>query len=604
MMPVSLCYPYEESKKHIPTFRSRAAQQLVTWYEQVRDRTKYNELLWGDELEFTIVSMDSTKKQVKLSLSAHSILDRIRRRHAEENISDDDEGVSWFPEYTKYLIEGIPAQPYDATLEGLLKVESLMKLRKSAVQPYLSDKNDKLVTLTSYPRLGVGEYSRPYIRPNHDEREGDSISDRILYPTSRFNHGSMNFTERRRYFSRLNVPIYQDNDRSPTWSDSILKFIESKTPPTTDNCVVLDHNVFGNGCACLQVTFQNGDFQEALYLHDHLAPIAPLMLALSAAGPIFKGYLLETDCRWYIASYTFDDRTPDERKVKEDQPSFIPQRPRYGSIPRYMSNVPERYNDINVPYNDKAYQTFSDSGFDKSVGQFYSHILSYEPFYIPRILMESDAPRETYDEAESILGSTWLSVRVKFPPVNSTMGWRVEFRTMEIQLSDFENAAFAVFMNLLVRTMVEMKLNFLVPISKIDENMTRSQIKDAARQQKFWFRKNIFSQSQTDDENSNGNPADTSDEYASLSLDQIFNGEANGFVGLIPLIHRYLDGKDVSAETRSQLNKYLDLVRDKANGTRLTSAQLIREFVLNHPSYQNDSYVSEEINYDLINHFF
>ncbi|KAG4074565.1 hypothetical protein HA402_005630 [Bradysia odoriphaga] len=132
--------------------------------------------------------------------------------------------------------------------------------------------------------------------------------------------------------------------------------------------------------------------------------------------------------------------------------------------------------------------------------------------------------------------------------------------------------------------------------------MTRSQIKDAARQQKFWFRKNIFSQSQTDDEN--GNPDDTSDEYASLSLDQIFNGEANGFVGLIPLIHRYLDGKDLSAETRAQLNKYLDLVRDKANGTRLTTAQLIREFVLNHPSYQNDSYVSEEINYDLINHFF
>lgn len=74
--------------------------------------------------------------------------------------------------------------------------------------------------------------------------------------------------------------------------------------------------MFGNGCACLQVTFQNADFQEALYLHDQLAPIAPLMLALTAAGPIFKGYLLETDCRWYIASYTFDDRTPEERKFK------------------------------------------------------------------------------------------------------------------------------------------------------------------------------------------------------------------------------------------------------------------------------------------------
>lgn len=38
---------------------------------------------------------------------------------------------------------------------------------------------------------------------------------------------------------------------------------------------------------------------------------------------------------------------------------------------------------------------------------------------------------------------------------------------MEIQLNEFENAAFAVFMNLLVRTIVHMKLNLLVPISNV-----------------------------------------------------------------------------------------------------------------------------------------
>lgn len=50
------------------------------------------------------------------------------------------------------------------------------------------------------------------------------------------------------------------------------------------------------------------------------------------------------------------------------------------------------------------------------------------------------------------------------------MGWRVEFRPMELQLNDFENAAMSVFMNLLTRTIVNMKLNFLVPISKVSHS--------------------------------------------------------------------------------------------------------------------------------------
>lgn len=58
-------------------------------------------------------------------------------------------------------------------------------------------------------------------------------------------------------------------------------------------------------------------------------------------------------------------------------------------------------------------------------------------------------------------------MRFKLPPVNSNIGWRVEFRPCEVQLTDFENAAFGVFIVLLTRAILTFKLNMLIPISKV-----------------------------------------------------------------------------------------------------------------------------------------
>lgn len=65
------------------------------------------------------------------------------------------------------------------------------------------------------------------------------------------------------------------------------------------------------------------------------------------------------------------------------------------------------------------------------------------------------------------MNTIWPSIRIKIPPIDQAIGWRVEFRTMETQPNDFENAAFSVVMNLLVRTILHFKLNLLVPISKV-----------------------------------------------------------------------------------------------------------------------------------------
>ena len=69
--------------------------------------------------------------------------------------------------------------------------------------------------------------------------------------------------------------------------------------------------------------------------------------------------------------------------------------------------------------------------------------------------------------AQNIQSTNWQTVRFKPPPPNSPIGWRVEFRPMEVQITDFENAAFAVFVVLLSRAILYFNLNLYIPISKV-----------------------------------------------------------------------------------------------------------------------------------------
>ena len=69
--------------------------------------------------------------------------------------------------------------------------------------------------------------------------------------------------------------------------------------------------------------------------------------------------------------------------------------------------------------------------------------------------------------SKNLQSTNWQTVRFKPPPIGSPIGWRVEFRPMEVQITDFENAAFAVFVVLLTRAILSMNLNLYIPISKV-----------------------------------------------------------------------------------------------------------------------------------------
>ncbi len=132
---------------------------------------------------------------------------------------------------------------------------------------------------------------------------------------------------------------------------------------------------------------------------------------------------------------------------------------------------------------------------------------------------------------QNINSTNWQSMRFKLPPPDSNIGWRVEFRSLDVrttspvvprsshfyivllqvQATEFENAAFANFIVLLSRVILTYDLNLIMPMSsvsslhnlhnivfflsieylcalfKLEENFRNASKRNAVLDEKFWF---------------------------------------------------------------------------------------------------------------------
>jgi glutamate--cysteine ligase catalytic subunit len=345
-----------------------------------------------------------------------------------------------------------------------------------------------------------------------------------------------------------------------------------------DHTIEMDAMCFGMGMCCLQVTFQARDIGESRHLYDQLAVLTPIMLALSAATPVLKGRLADTDVRWATIAASVDDRTPQERGLDVCEPTHKGQTPwmagggkrrlaksRYESISSYICNCKDgaednsntdKYNDIECPVDEAALATLVGAGVDKTLSRHIAHLFVRDPLvihthkykhmyithththigantlgihkhkmyimlythththvkviYSERIHL---ADSENTDHFENIQSTNWQTVRWKPPPPNSDIGWRVEFRSMEAQLTDFENAAYTILTVLLSRVLLYFRLNLYIPLSKVDENMATAHKRNAVIEQKFWFRKHM----------AHDVPPDA-DEYELMTISEILTG--------------------------------------------------------------------------------
>merc|ERR1712130_923855 len=131
------------------------------------------------------------------------------------------------------------------------------------------------------------------------------------------------------------------------------------------------------------------------------------------------------------------------------------------------------------------------------------------------------------------------------------MGYRVELRSMEVQLTNFENA----------------------------------HQRDAINKASFFFRKDT--------------KMDSKDDFEKMTMKEIMFGKGNSS-GIMALIESYLNELPVDGESRDKIDEYLELITQRINGKLLTLAAWKRKFIYSHPDYKQNSIISDTMAYDLI----
>ncbi|CDK24546.1 unnamed protein product [Kuraishia capsulata CBS 1993] len=611
-----------ESRNHCEHVRDNGLEQLIKMFEAASARSD-DPFLWGDEIEYMLLKVNDKDHSIKLAIDEDDMLERL----AEDGVSyrkAADNDVSFHPEYGRYMIEATPATPYDgASLKSYAYVERNMEARRKIVVGEVKDKSVVPMTYTSFPRMGVGLFTDPPAKANGAASMSLFLPDEIINRHVRFPTLTANIRRRRGSKVAINIPLFKD---SKTRSDSEVDLTiphrqlyaghddEAFQGAAQPGSIYMDSMGFGMGSSCLQVTMQAPDVRRARYLYDSLVNIAPLTLALTAAAPIFRGFLADQDVRWNVISGAVDDRTPFERSEPplpghsergNTRPDANLQRipkSRYDSVDQYLGDIDvsgehygffkEDYNDIESPINDKVYSKLQSQGFDPILAHHFAHLYIRDPIVIFNERIDQNNDEET-DHFENIQSTNWQSLRFKPPtqkatPDNhSTPGWRVELRPMEISITDFENAAFAVFAVLLASAILKNNPNLYIPISLVDENMKSAHRVNAYTEQKFHMRTNIFEKGSAIVEE--------------LTLGQIFNG-TDSFAGLIPLVETFVDdtfGKTENVDELAQIKTYLKFISFRSAGKIPSTAAFIRNFVVSHEDYKHDSVVSDLITYDL-----
>ena len=185
------------------------------------------------------------------------------------------------------------------------------------------DHNDGcFVTLSAFPRLGAkSDSSRDAAPTASDElQRSQFLTDDMVSSHVRYQTLHTNIRSRRGRKVEVNVPVYRDRKTPWPFHDPTVKYDLHRWPEddevrngaVKENHIYMDSTLFGLACCGLQITVQTRNVDEARRLHDQLLPMGPILLALTAATPMAKGFLTDTDVRWNMLAAATDDRTREE----------------------------------------------------------------------------------------------------------------------------------------------------------------------------------------------------------------------------------------------------------------------------------------------------
>ena len=263
---------------------------------------------------------------------------------------------------------------------------------------------------------------------------------------------------------------------------------------------------------------------------------------------VCNGYLKDIDVRWNQLTDSMDDRSKSEHKHVM---------PRCFANNLYLADdarLPAHYQRNGLHVNQDLQKQLVDGGLPPSLATHFALSFNRDPLAISEADL-SDCARADSTLAFDILdGCDWPHVKLKLPSTtNNALSWRVEFRSTETQFTDFENAAFCIFVCLVKSAIVKYRLNLYAPIANVQENMPRTHARDAVLEERFLFRRDPFGQGGGEED------------LVMLSVHDIVNGNRS-YVGLVPLIERYMHDEGWSDNETTRIKGYLDLVGRRASG--------------------------------------
>ncbi|KAG5456837.1 MAG: glutamate-cysteine ligase-domain-containing protein, partial [Olpidium bornovanus] len=337
--------PWEKAKKHANHVRSHGITQFINVWKKTKDRQR-DILLWGDEIEYLVVSYDHAGREAKLSTRVFDILAELSREE-EQAVAD-------------------PTR----------------QLAKEQM-----NENEVPITLVSFPRLGCEAAIEGPSEPQGPVAQSIYVPDEVINPHARFRTLTANIRCRRGSKVDIVLPLFIDKNPPRPFIDPTIPPKElqdpniAPTPPARPDTVYMDAMAFGMGCCCLQLTFQACNVEEARRLNDQLAVLAPIMLALTAGSPAWRGLLADVDCRWDVISMSVDDRTEEERglKVGDGTSGYVLACGAFNMYRDLSVGGTGQYNDIPLVVDEEIVARLKENDVDELLARHVGHLFIRDP---------------------------------------------------------------------------------------------------------------------------------------------------------------------------------------------------------------------------------
>ncbi|KAJ1347076.1 Zn finger-containing GTPase- Activating Protein for ARF [Parelaphostrongylus tenuis] len=358
------------------------------------------------KIEYTIVKFDHEHKKVRVSCRAEELLGRLQAAEEVNAMVGTVNRFLWRPEFAAYMVEGTPGVPYGGLLVCFNVVEANMIVRRTEVRKLL--KKDEAVLSISFPSLGSPDFTDPPMRPTPSDESGPGRS--IFWPEDAVYCGHPRF-------KNLVKNIRGRRGEKVAINVPIFKDVNTPSP------YIEDLSSYGEG--------------KHDQSSENRTTFTWIIWVLVWDAAVYRSKLANVDSRWDIISASVDDRTAEERGLVPLQNSkWTIAKSRYDSTDCYIYPCSVPYNDIPLQYDETIYKQLLDGNIDEALAKHIAHMFIRDPlqvFHAPEI------------------------------------GWRVEFRPTEVQLTDFENAAYCCFVVLMTRVIISFRLTYLLPISMVSE---------------------------------------------------------------------------------------------------------------------------------------